>query len=101
MKFLGLKKLELDEFPAILSKNEAVFNTDQQDTLLSNLGQAWNYTPFASSFLADTSKGAGQTTTNFEFGDIRIESCNNADELAQGILNGGLRNAMIQHTGKR
>ncbi|WP_313072967.1 hypothetical protein [Lacrimispora sp.] len=101
MKFLGLKKLELDEFPAILHKNEAVFNTEQQDTLLSNLGQAWNYTPFASSFLADTSKGAGQTTTNFEFGDIRIESCNNADELAQGILNGGLRNAMIQHTGKR
>jgi chromosome segregation ATPase len=101
MKFLGLKKLELDEFPAILHKNEAVFNTDQQDTLLSNLGQAWNYTPFASSFLADTSKGTGQTTTNFEFGDIRIESCNNANELAQGILNGGLRNAMIQHTGKR
>jgi hypothetical protein len=101
MKLLGLKKLELDEFPAILHKNEAVFNTDQQDTLLSNLGQAWNYTPFASSFLTDTSKGTGQTTTNFEFGDIRIESCNNADELAQGILNGGLRNAMIQHTGKR
>jgi len=101
MKLLGLKKLEIDEFPAILHKNEAVFNTDQQDTLLSNLGQAWNYTPFASSFLTDTSKGTGQTTTNFEFGDIRIESCNNADELAQGILNGGLRNAMIQHTGKR
>ena len=101
MKLLGLKKMELDEFPAILHKNEAVFNTNQQDTLLSNLGQAWNYTPFASSFLADTAKGTGQTTTNFEFGDIRIESCNNADELAQGILNGGLRNAMIQHTGKR
>lgn len=101
MKLLGLKKLEPDEFPTILHKNEAVFNTEQQDTLLSNLGQAWNYTPFASSFLTDVSNGSGQTTTNFEFGDIRIESCSNADELAQGILNGGLRNAMIQHTGKR
>lgn len=101
MKLLGLKKLEPDEFPTILHKNEAVFNTEQQDTLLSNLGQAWNYTPFASSFLTDVSNGPGQTTTNFEFGDIRIESCSNADELAQGILNGGLRNAMIQHTGKR
>ena len=101
MKLLGLKKLEPDEFPTILHKNEAVFNTEQQDTLLSNLGQAWNYTPFASSFLTDVSNGPGQTTTNFEFGDIRIESCSNTDELAQGILNGGLRNAMIQHTGKR
>ena len=101
MKLLGLKKLEPDEFPTILHKNEAVFNTEQQDTLLSNLGQAWNYTPFASSFLTDVSNGSGQTTTNFEFGDIRIESCSNTDELAQGILNGGLRNAMIQHTGKR
>jgi chromosome segregation ATPase len=101
MKLLGLKKLEPDEFPTILHKNEAVFNTEQQDTLLSNLGQAWNYTPFATSFLTDVSNGTGQTTTNFEFGDIRIESCSNADELAQGILNGGLRNAMIQHTGKR
>lgn len=101
MKLLGLKKLEPDEFPTILHRNEAVFNTEQQDTLLSNLGQAWNYTPFATSFLTDVSNGTGQTTTNFEFGDIRIESCSNADELAQGILNGGLRNAMIQHTGKR
>lgn len=101
MKLLGLKKLDSDEVAAILHKNEAVFNPDQQDMLLSNLGQAWNYTPSSPSFIADSANRSPQSITNFDFGDINIEQCSNAEELAQGILNGGLRSAMIQQTGKR
>jgi hypothetical protein len=101
MKLLGLKKLDTDEVAAILHKKEAVFNPEQQDMLLSNLGQAWNYTPSTPSFITDSSNRSPQSITNFDFGDINIEQCSNAEELAQGILNGGLRSAMIQQTGKR
>lgn len=101
MKLLGLKKLDADEVAAILHKKEAVFNPEQQDMLLSNLGQAWNYTPSSPSFITDSSNRGPQSINNFDFGDIKIEQCSNAEELAQGILNGGLRSAMIQQTGKR
>ncbi len=101
MKLLGLKPLDSDEFASILHRNEAVFNTEQQDMLLSNLEHAWNFTPGAGTFVTDAGNKSGQTITNFEFGDIRINECSDPNELAKGILNGGLKSAIIQQTGKR
>lgn len=100
MKLLGLKPMESDEFASILHRNEAVFNTEQQDMLLSNLEQAWNFNPGAGTFIIDSGTKPHQTITNFEFGDIQINECSNPDELAKGILNGGLKSAIIQQTGK-
>jgi len=101
MKLLGLKPLDSDEFASILHRNEAVFNTEQQDMLLSNLEHAWNFTPGASTFNIDAGAKSGQTITNFGFGDIHINECSDPNELAKGILNGGLKSAIIQQTGKR
>ncbi len=101
MKLLGLKPLDSDEFASILHRNEAVFNTEQQDMLLSNLEHAWNFTPGTGSYITDAGAKPGQTITNFEFGDIRINECSDPHELAKGILNGGLKSAIIQQTGKR
>lgn len=101
MKLLGLKPLDSDEFASILHRNEAVFNTEQQDMLLSNLEHAWNFTPGTGSYITDAGAKPGQTITNFEFGDIRINECSDPNELAKGILNGGLKSAIIQQTGKR
>ncbi|MFT4007132.1 MAG: hypothetical protein QM683_16450 [Lacrimispora sp.] len=101
MKLLGLKKLDSDELAAILHKKEAVFNPDQQDMLLTNLSKAWNYIPTEAPYYTDAAARAGQPVTKFEFGDINIQKCDNVDALAQGILNGGLRSAMIQQAGIR
>lgn len=101
MKLLGLKKLDSDELAAILHKKEAVFNPDQQDMLLTNLSKAWNYIPAEAPYYTDAAARAGQPVTKFEFGDINIQKCDNVDALAQGILNGGLRSAMIQQAGIR
>ena len=101
MKLLGLKSMDPDEFASILHRNEAVFNTDQQDMLLSNLERAWNFTPGSSTFITDSATKPGQTITNFEFGNILINECSSPDELAKGILNGGLKSAIIQQAGKR
>ncbi|MDW2797046.1 hypothetical protein RZO55_05560 [Clostridium boliviensis] len=100
MKLLGLKSMDSDEFASILHRNEAVFNTEQQDMLLSNLEQAWNFTPGAGTFIMDSGTKPHQAITNFEFGGIQINECSNPDELAKGILNGGLKSAIIQQTGK-
>lgn len=101
MKLLGLKSMDSDEFASILHRNEAVFNTDQQDMLLSNLERAWNFTPGSGTLITDSATKPGQTITNFEFGNILINECSNPDELAKGILNGGLKSAIIQQAGKR
>lgn len=105
MKLMGLKKLAPDEIPALLHKKEAVINTDQQDTLLRNFAVAYDFVPAIPNFrnmLHHLSTGKATTTQEFNFnGGIHIQECNDADELAQGILNGGLRNAFIQETGKR
>lgn len=101
MKLLGLKKLDSDELAAILHKKEAVFNPDQQDMLLTNLNKAWNYIPAEAPYYTDAATRAGQPVTKFEFGDINIQKCDDADALAQGILNGGLRIAIIQQAGIR
>lgn len=102
MKLIGLKDLERDEFLALLHKNEAVYNPEQQNTILSNLSRAWNYTPSKipdySSMLANRSS---ITSQEFKFGDINIHECDDTNGLAQGILNGGLKSAFIQQSGKR
>lgn len=101
MKLLGLKRLDSDELAAILHKKEAVFNPDQQDMLLTNLSKAWNYIPAEAPYYTDAAARASQPVTKFEFGDINIQKCDDANALAQGILNGGLRSAIIQQAGIR
>lgn len=102
MKLIGLKDLERDEVLALLHKNEAVFNPEQQNTLLSNLSRAWSYTPPKipdySNMLTNRSN---ITTQEFKFGDINIQECDDTNGLVQGILNGGFKSAFIQQLGKR
>lgn len=102
MKLLGMQKMDQDEIAAVLHRNEAVFNPEQQDMLLKNLVTAWNFTPPRtdySNFLPNRQKS---TTQEFNFnGGINIQECNDTVELAQGILNGGLKSAIIQEVGKR
>lgn len=105
MKLIGLKKLDPDEIPAILHKNEAVFNTDQQDMILRNFAAAYRlgpYIPDYSKALSNISTRETAAAQEITFnGGITIQECNNTNELAQGILNGGLRSALIQESGKR
>ncbi len=105
MKLIGLKKLDPDEIPAILHRNEAVFNTDQQDMILRNFTSAYRFGPNIPDYsmaLNNISTRTTAATQEITFnGGITIQECNNTNELAQGILNGGLRSALIQESGKR
>lgn len=89
--------------PIIAHRGEAVLNDDQQAMLLKNLSAA--AAPI-SHFIPPTfdqgqlsTRGSGDSTT-FTFGDIKIERCDNPDQLAEGILKGGLRAAVMQQIGK-
>ncbi|WP_313069733.1 hypothetical protein [Lacrimispora sp.] len=101
MKLLGLQKMDQDEISAILHKNEAVFNPEQQDMLLKNLATAWNFTPSKIDYTNLSSGHSNLTTQEFKFGNINIQECNDTERLADGILNGGLKSAIIQQLGKR
>ena len=104
LKLLGLKSLAPDELPSILHKGEAVFNSEQQEMLLDNFSTAYGVIPD----FPDHGKVLGgfilnneiPSVQNFQFGDINIQECNDSDRLAEGILNGGLRSAMLQQSGK-
>lgn len=101
MKLLGLKKMDQDEITAILHKNEAVFNPEQQDILLKNLATAWNFTPSKTDYSTLSPNCPNLTTQEFKFGDINIQECNDTEGLANGILSGGLKRAIIQQSGIR
>ncbi|GLC79196.1 coiled-coil domain-containing protein [Lacrimispora brassicae] len=104
LKLLGLKALAPDELPSILHKGEAIFNSEQQEMLLDNFSTAYGVIPD----FPDHGKVLGgfilnneiPSVQNFQFGDINIQECNDSDCLAEGILNGGLRSAMLQQSGK-
>ncbi|MGL5434283.1 MAG: hypothetical protein ACRDBO_02630 [Lachnospiraceae bacterium] len=88
--------------PIIAHEGEAVLNREQQSALLDNLASAWNYTPSYdvpsyTALSADTGRPAASA---FTFGDIRIERCDNPDQLAEGILKGGLTSAIRQQLGR-
>jgi len=89
--------------PIIAHEGEAVLNREQQNTLLENLATAWNYAPIPSmpNYSGLSTTGTAQSNASFTFGDIRIEKCDNPDQLAEGILKGGLRSAVMQQIGKR
>ena len=101
MKLLGLKKMDQDEISAILHKNEAVFNPEQQDILLKNLATAWNIAPSKINYSTLSPNRPNLTKQEFNFGNINIQECNNTEGLASGILNGGLKRAIIQQSGIR
>ncbi|GLB26632.1 hypothetical protein LXJ15735_28730 [Lacrimispora xylanolytica] len=101
MKLLGLKKMDQDEISAILHKNEAVFNPEQQDILLKNLATAWNIAPSKINYSTLSPNRPNLTKQEFKFGNINIQECNNTEGLASGILNGGLKRAIIQQSGIR
>lgn len=104
MKLLGLKKLEPDELPAVLHMGEAVFNDEQQNNLLKNLASAYSFKPYTkdySSILNGATVREPALKQEFKFGDINIQKCDNENELARGILNGGLLSAINQEKSKR
>lgn len=88
--------------PIIAHEGEAVLNREQQSTLLDNLASAWNYTPSLGlpSYAAFTADSGRQAASSFTFGDIRIERCDNPDQLAEGILKGGLTAAIRHQIGR-
>lgn len=88
--------------PVIAHEGEAILNRQQQSMLLENLASAWNYTPSfgVPDYAAVSSAGGTSNTSSFSFGDIRIERCDNPDQLAEGILKGGLKSAIMQQIGK-
>ena len=88
--------------PIIAHEGEAVLNRSQQDTLLSNFIAACSYVPdypVPSYSLLSASNSQEQTNT-FNFGGITIERCDSPDQLAEGILHGGLESAIRQSLGK-
>lgn len=88
--------------PIIAHEGEAVLNRSQQDTLLSNFIAACNYVPdypVPSYALLSASSSQEQINT-FNFGGITIERCDSPDQLAEGILHGGLESAIRQSLGK-
>lgn len=105
MKLLGLKKIDPDEIPAILHMNEAVYNPEQQKVLLDNFAAAYSFKPNAvdySSMLSGVTVRESTPKQEFNFnGGIHIQECNDGDQLAKEILNGGLTRAVIQSLGRR
>ena len=71
---LGLKKLDPDEFPAILHLGEGVINPKQQSTILSNMRQALA--------LGGTGTGA---VIQMSFGDITLPSVTNGQDFAESL----------------
>ncbi|MFT4107155.1 MAG: hypothetical protein QM657_15480 [Lacrimispora sp.] len=105
MKLLGLKKLDPDEIPAVLHMGEAVFNKEQQQKLLDNFASAYSFAPNIpdySNLLNNVGIANTTTTPVITFnGGINIQECNNSDDLASEILNGGLTMAINQGLGRR
>jgi len=99
--------------PIIAHKGEAVLNEDQQDQLMKNFISALTANPYipTESFIPNISipdyslvSGESNYNTNnitVNNGDIVIQKCDNPDQLAQGILRGGLTSAILHNLGKR
>ena len=71
---LGLRKLDPDEFPAILHLGEGVINPKQQSTMLGNVRQA----------LALGASGGG-AVIQMSFGDITLPSVTNGQDFAESL----------------
>ena len=71
---LGLKKLDPDEFPAILHLGEGVINRQQQSTMLDNFRSA----------LALGGAGGG-SVIQMSFGDITLPSVTNGQDFAESL----------------
>lgn len=71
---LGLRKLDPDEFPAILHLGEGVINPRQQSTMLDNMRQA----------LALGGSGTG-AVIQMSFGDISLPSVTNGQDFAESL----------------
>lgn len=70
---LGLKKLDPDEFPAILHLGEGVINPKQQSTMLGNVRQALAL------------GGNGGAVIQMSFGDITLPSVTNGQDFAESL----------------
>ena len=115
MSTMDLKK---DEVPSLLQEGEVVLNRDQQNQRLKNLvpldssDMLSQYTlgPDVlnlSAFRARKLKGGNyagnsiQMQQNFNFGDIHVMEAQNVTDIARGIMNGGLSQALTQQLYKR
>lgn len=104
LKHLATNNLKPGEVPILAHEGEAIFNDEQQNNLLKNLASANGFKPNIpdySSFLNQITVRESTPKQEFKFGNINIQECNNANDLAKEILNGGLTRAVIQGLGKR
>jgi len=112
-----LKKMVLNriEDPAnavsiIAHEGEAILNRSQQDTLIENYYNAYESYPSIPDWFANYKmptydfSGIGEPSggdINYNIGDINIEKCDTPDQLAKGIMNGGLKLATIREIGRQ
>lgn len=104
LKHLATNNLKPGEVPILAHEGEAIFNDEQQNNLLKNLASANSFKPNIpdySSFLNQITVRESTPKQEFKFGNINIQECNSANDLAKEILNGGLTRAVIQGLGKR
>ncbi len=83
MKLLGLQKMDQDEISAILHKNEAVFNPEQQDILLKNFASAWNFTPSKTDYSNMVTKPVQPVNMNVSYGDLSFPNVRNIDDAIE------------------
>ncbi len=87
------------------NKGEVIFAEELQNNLLKNFASANSFKPNVPDYSSIINQMTVRESTpkqeiNFN-GGINIQECNDANKLAQGILNGGLRSAIIMDLPKR
>jgi len=112
LKKMVLNRIEdpANAIPIIAHEGEAILNRSQQDTLIENYYNAYESYPSIPDWFANYKmptydfSGIGKSSE----GDILchnekiiIEKCDNPDQLAEGILKGGLASAMRMRAGRR
>ncbi len=107
IRYLATNELKPGQVPILAHEGEAVLNREQQYKLLENFASTQRFVPNVnipdySSILKNINIADRTTTPVITFnGGINIQECNNSDDLASEILNGGLTMAINQGLGRR
>lgn len=107
IRYLATNELKAGQVPILAHEGEAVLNREQQYKLLENFSSTQRFVPNVnipdySSILKNINIADRTTTPVITFnGGINIQECNNGDDLASEILNGGLTMAINQGLGRR
>lgn len=88
--------------PIIAHEGEAILNRNQQALLLENFGNAWNYgVNFAVPSYKFKNISSGGGDVKIDKIDIKIEKCDNPDQLATAVKKGIFASALRQELGRR